>query len=87
MTTKSQKTTNEQVGAQDPDSASTDMSMEQMFLAMMQKQQEIESFMLKMLLRQQTLEKELEQQKKELEKEREWCMKDEDWLRNIDILT
>ena len=81
------KTAEDQAGAQDQDAAPGDISMEQMFLAMMQKQQEIESFMLKMLLRQQTLEKELEQQKKELEKEREWCMKDEDWLRNIDLLT
>ena len=33
MTRKNQKTTEEQVGAQDPDAASVDMMMEQMFLA------------------------------------------------------
>ena len=39
-----------------------------------------------MMAGQQTLEKELEQQRKELEKEREERKKDEDWLRNVDFL-
>ena len=85
MTTKSQKTTDEQDGPQDPNAASTDMSMEQMFLAMMQKQQEIERLMLKMMSGQQALERELEQQKKKLEKEQEERKKDEDWLKGVEF--
>ena len=57
MTRKGQKLAEEQVGAQDPNAASTNMTIEQMYLAMIQKQQEIESFMLKMMLGQQALEK------------------------------
>ena len=57
MTRKGQKLAEEQVGAQDPNAASTNMTIEQMYLAMIQKQQETESFMLKMMLGQQALEK------------------------------
>ena len=60
MPRKSQKTTEDQAGTQDHDAAPVDVSMEQMFLAMMQKQ-ETESLMLKMMSGQQALEKELEQ--------------------------
>ena len=69
MTRKIQKTIEEQAGTEDQDIASADMMMDQMFLAMMQKQQETESLMLKMMSGQQALEKELEQQKKELKKQ------------------
>ena len=42
-------------------------------------------FLAMMMAGQQTLEKELEQQRKELEKEREERKKNEDWLRNVDF--
>ena len=47
MMRKRQKPTEEHVRTQDPDPASTDMMMEQMFLMMMQKQQDTEALMLK----------------------------------------
>ena len=59
--------------------------MEQMFLALMQKQQEMEPLMVKMMSGQQTLEKKMEQQKKELEKEHEERKRDEDWLRTVEF--
>ena len=86
MARKGHKPAEEQVGAQYQEAASADMTMEQMFQAMMHKQQEIKTLMLKMMAGQQTLEKELEQQTKELKKEREQHMRDEDWLRNMEFL-
>lgn len=85
MTRKNQKTPEEQVRTQDQDAAPADVTTEKIFLAMIGKQQDMESFMLKMMSGKQALEKELEQQWKEHEKEREERIRDEDWLRNIEL--
>ena len=60
MTSKEQKSTDLQVGESDQDTAPSDMTMEQMFLAMMRKQSETEMLMPKIMEGQQTLENELE---------------------------
>ena len=74
-----------QTRTQDQDAAPVDMSIEQMFLEMMQRSKRRSRSWLKMMSGQQALEKELEQQEKELEKEREERMRDEDWRRNIEL--
>ena len=68
MTSKEQKSTDLQVGESDQDTAPSDMTMEQMFLAMMRKQSETEMLMPKIMEGQQTLENELEKQRKEIDK-------------------
>ena len=68
MTSKEQKSTDLQVGESDQDTAPSDMTTEQMFLAMMRKQSETEMLMPKIMEGQQTLENELEKQRKEIDK-------------------